>query len=92
MKTCGAVTPFLYTIIVHPPGPDGVYLATVPAFAGAVGDGATEDEAVAMARESVELMIEVMTEHGDPIPTPDSRSWELTLHVPSSGPTPRGIR
>lgn len=55
---------------------DGGYYARFIDFgpANAHGDGATPNEAIAMARESLELTIEAMLEDGIAIPEPNSKS------------------
>jgi predicted RNase H-like HicB family nuclease len=47
---------------------DGMWVAEVPSLPGAISQGATRQEAIANIREAIELMLEVLREHGDPIP------------------------
>lgn len=47
---------------------DGVFVAEVPALPGCITQGATRKEALANAREAIELYIESLEAHGDPIP------------------------
>ncbi len=61
--------------------PEGGYTVTVPALACArVAYGETVDEAIAMAREAIELYIEHLQEKGEEIPT-EERLLEYTLTV-----------
>jgi predicted RNase H-like HicB family nuclease len=49
---------------------DGGYSVTVPALPGCVSQGKTRDEALTMIREAIELYLESLEAHGDPIPAP----------------------
>jgi predicted RNase H-like HicB family nuclease len=55
---------------------DGVYCASCPALPGCFSNGDTYDDAVANMREAMALHIEVLTEHGDPVPVPRAVSIE----------------
>ena len=60
--------------------PEGGYTVTVPTLPGCVTYGETVDEAIAMAREAIELYIEHLQEKGEEIPTEEGR-LEYTLTV-----------
>ena len=47
---------------------DGIFVAEVPALPGCISQGSTRQEALANAREAIELYIESLEAHGDPIP------------------------
>jgi predicted RNase H-like HicB family nuclease len=47
---------------------DGYWIAEVPSLPGCVSQGDTEEEALANIKEAVELYIESLEDHGDPIP------------------------
>lgn len=47
---------------------DGIFVAEVPALPGCISQGSTRQEALANAREAIELYIESLEVHGDPIP------------------------
>jgi predicted RNase H-like HicB family nuclease len=47
---------------------EGGFSVTVPALPGCVTWGDTFDHSVAMAREAIELWLEELQEHGEPIP------------------------
>ena len=60
--------------------PEGGYTVTVPTLPGCVTFGETVDEAIAAAREAVELYIEDLQEKGEEIPTEEGL-LEYTLTV-----------
>jgi antitoxin HicB len=49
---------------------DGGFSVTVPALPGCTSQGETREEALAMIREAIEVYIESLVAHGDPIPGP----------------------
>ena len=56
--------------VVLTPEEDGGYSVTVPALPGCTSQGETRDEALAMIRGAIELYLESLEAHGDPIPGP----------------------
>jgi len=60
--------------------PEGGYTAYVPSLPGCVTYGETIEEATEMAREAVELYIESLIEHGEPIPS-DNEIFEYNLQI-----------
>lgn len=60
--------------------PEGGYAAVAPSLPGCVTHGETIDEAIVMAREAVELYIESLIEHNEPIPSEDG-VLEYTLQI-----------
>lgn len=56
-----------YTIILIPEE-DGGYSVEVPALPGCYTQGETKEEAVAMAREAIELYLDSCKAHGEIIP------------------------
>jgi predicted RNase H-like HicB family nuclease len=56
--------------VVLEPDVDGGYVAVVPAFPGCYSQGETVEEALANAREAINLTIEDMLAEGEPIPDP----------------------
>lgn len=56
--------------VVLEPQPEGGFTVRVPALPEVVTEGDTEDEALAMAREAIELAIEVRQERGEEVPAP----------------------
>ncbi len=47
---------------------DGVFVATVPALPGCVTQGSTRVEALKNVQEAIEVYLESLRDHGDPIP------------------------
>jgi predicted RNase H-like HicB family nuclease len=58
-----------YPIVIHK-DKDSDYGVTVPDLPGCFSAGGTLDEAIAMAREAIELHLEGLIEEGLPIPRP----------------------
>ena len=71
-----------YTIILEPMDGGG-YLVRVPALPEVVTGGDTEDEALAMAKEAIELVLESRAERGEEIPLEAGKAQlrELTVSV-----------
>jgi antitoxin HicB len=62
--------------------PEGGYTVTVPMLPGCVTYGETIDDAIAMAREAIELSIEDLQEKGEDIPTEEGLlEYTLTIEV-----------
>jgi antitoxin HicB len=60
--------------------PEGGFTVTVPALPGCITYGADMDEAITNAKEAVELFLESLTAHGEPIPTEENTfEYSLTL-------------
>ena len=49
---------------------DGVFVAEVPSLPGCISQGSTRQEALTNAQEAIELYIESLEAHDDPIPPP----------------------
>lgn len=56
--------------VVLTPAEGGGYSVSVPALPGCVSQGESRDEALAMIREAIELYLESLEAHGDPLPAP----------------------
>jgi predicted RNase H-like HicB family nuclease len=56
-----------YTVILIPEE-EGGYSVEVPALPGCYTQGETKEEAIAMAREAIELYLESCQAHNEPIP------------------------
>ncbi|HEX2703248.1 MAG TPA: type II toxin-antitoxin system HicB family antitoxin [Solirubrobacteraceae bacterium] len=56
--------------VVLTPEEEGGYSVSVPGLPGCFSQGETRDEALAMIREAIELYLESLDAHGDPIPSP----------------------
>lgn len=68
-----------YKILLHKEA-EGGYTVTVPVLPGCVTYGKTLEEAIRMAREAIELYIEILTERGEDIPSEDGLP-EYTLTI-----------
>ena len=68
-----------YPIVIHK-DKDSDYGVTVPDLPGCYSAGGTLDEALAMAREAIELHVEGLIEEGLPVPEPSS--IETQRHKP----------
>ena len=51
---------------------DSVYVAQVPALPGCISQGQTRDEALHNVKEAIELYIESLGAHNEPVPPPIS--------------------
>lgn len=69
-----------YTIELSPLE-NGGFSVTVPALPGCVTWGNSFDHAVAMAREAIELWLEELSEHGEPIPEERGAARPVKLGV-----------
>ena len=57
---------------------DGTWTAEVPYFPGCAVEGYTREQAIEALREGAQAMLEVMLEHGDPIPAEVERRAVMT--------------
>jgi predicted RNase H-like HicB family nuclease len=56
-----------YRVIVEK-DEDGVYVVEVPALPGCISQGITRTEALANIKESIELYLDSLEAHGEPVP------------------------
>jgi antitoxin HicB len=70
---------YTYKIHLHKEE-EGGFMVTVPALPGCITQGDDIDEAIAMAKEAIELYIEELKERGENIPD-DSNTFEYSLNV-----------
>jgi antitoxin HicB len=70
---------YTYKIHLHK-DPDGGFAVSVPALPGCFTQGDDLDDAIAMAKEAIELYIEELKERGEPIPD-DSDTIEYSLNL-----------
>jgi len=57
---------------------DGVFVAEVPSLPGCISQGATRIEAIKNIKEAIELYLESLEAHDEPIPPP---IWEEIVEV-----------
>lgn len=62
-----------YEIIIFWSAEDDVFVAEVPELPGCMAHGATHEEALANAKQAVQLWIETAMEFGDPVPQAKGR-------------------
>lgn len=49
---------------------DGVFVASVPSLPGCISQGMTRSEALSNVHEAIEVYLESLRDHDDPIPPP----------------------
>jgi predicted RNase H-like HicB family nuclease len=62
-----------YEIIIFWSADDEAFVAEIPELPGCMAHGATQEKALANAKQAVQLWINTANEFGDPIPTPKGR-------------------
>jgi antitoxin HicB len=73
-----------YSVVLQPE-PEGGFTVRVPAFPEIVTYGETENEALAMAKEAIELSVEHRLAEHDDIPSPDiALLRNVTVPLPSA--------
>lgn len=72
---------YAYTIILEPDEEEGGYTVTVPTLPGCVTQGDTLEEAIAMAKDAIQLYLRSLTDDGEPIPEERERPQVLTVTV-----------
>lgn len=75
-----------YTVILEP-AEEGGYVVHVPALPEVVTEGENEAEALAMAKEAIELALEVRRAEGETLPTeraPQMRQITVRVAEPSA--------
>ena len=68
-----------FAVVIQPDHEDGGFVATVPSLPGVVGQGETEEEALADVRAALEFTLESMAERGEQIPPGEEAARELEL-------------
>ena len=72
---------YSFTIILHPESEDGGYSVTVPALPGCYSQGDTIEDAIARAKEAIQLHIEGLVEDGEPIPVEAEHAQAIIVKV-----------
>lgn len=62
-----------YEVIIYWSAEDGAFVAEVPELPGCMAHGATQQEALANAKQAQQLWLAAAKEFGDPIPEPKGR-------------------
>ncbi|MFM7487973.1 MAG: type II toxin-antitoxin system HicB family antitoxin [Cytophagales bacterium] len=60
--------------------PEGGFTVSVPTLSGCITYGDTMEEAVANVKEAIELYLESLAAHGEPIPT-EENTFEYSVSV-----------
>ena len=68
-----------YKILLHK-AEEGGYTVTVPALPGCITEGDNIDQALAMAKEAIELYVEEFQSRGEAVPN-DSETLEYSMHL-----------
>lgn len=67
-----------YTVVIEK-GEDGYLVVHCPALPGCWSQGKTREEALGNIREAIELYLESLRAHGEPIPTEDTETVEVAV-------------
>ncbi len=70
-----------YTVVLLPDPEEGGFTVMVPAVPGCITEGETLDEALANAREALQLHLEVLADRGEPIPEESLPAQVATVEV-----------
>jgi predicted RNase H-like HicB family nuclease len=66
-----------YEIIIFWSDEDDAFVADVPELPGCMAHGSSYEEALANAREAINLWLNTAREFGDPIPEPKGRKLQF---------------
>ena len=80
---------YTYKIMLHKE-PEGGYTVSVPALPGCITFGEDVDEAIAMAKDAIDIYIEELQSRGEAIPD-DSNTLEYSLNLEYAWTCRRGI-
>ena len=70
--------------IVLVPEDEGGFSVFVPALPGCYTQGETREEALAMAKEAIELHLESLRDHGEPIPSDQIEVTTVEVEAPAA--------
>jgi antitoxin HicB len=71
---------YQYAVILHP-DPHGGFAVSVPAFPEIATQGETVEEAIAMAKDAIQLYLDFLKERGDPIPVERAHPQAIVVDV-----------
>jgi antitoxin HicB len=72
---------YAYTILLDPDPDSGTYTVTVPALPGIVTQGDSVEDAIAQAKEAIQVHIEGLLADGEPVPEERERPQMVTVRV-----------
>ena len=70
-----------YTIRLEPNPDEGIHTVSVPALPGCITQGATIEEAIAMAKDAIGLYLEDLIACGEPIPEEKEHPQAIIISV-----------
>ncbi|HLH22133.1 MAG TPA: type II toxin-antitoxin system HicB family antitoxin [Chloroflexota bacterium] len=70
-----------YTVVLIPEPEEGGFSVLVPVLPGCVTQGETVDEALANAREAIQLHVRALERHGEPVPEESDQPQIATVEV-----------
>ncbi|MBI4322195.1 MAG: type II toxin-antitoxin system HicB family antitoxin [Chloroflexi bacterium] len=70
-----------YAIILHPEPEDGGYSVSVPTLPGCYTQGETLEEAIANAKEAIQVYVESLIADGEPVPEESEHPQALVISV-----------
>ena len=71
----------VYSIILYPEPEEGGYSVLVPALPGCVTQGETVAECIERAQEAIQLYLEDLEAHGEPIPEETAHAQTIFIEV-----------
>ena len=77
-----------YKVLLHK-AEEGGFTVTVPALRGCITEGDSLDDALAMAKEAIELYVEELQSRGEDIPD-DSETLEYSMNLEMAWTFPQG--
>jgi predicted RNase H-like HicB family nuclease len=72
---------YAYTILLDPDEETGTYTVTVPALPGVVTQGDSVEDAIAQAKEAIQVHLEGLLADGEPIPEEREQPQLVTVRV-----------
>jgi antitoxin HicB len=72
---------YAYAVLLDPDPDSGTYTVTVPALPGVVTQGDSIEDAIAQAREAIQVHIEGLLADGEPVPEEHERPQVVTVRV-----------
>jgi antitoxin HicB len=72
---------YAYSILLEPDPSEGGYTVTVPALPGVVTQGASIEQAIAMAKEAIQCHIEGLLADGEPVPEERQHPQTIIVNV-----------
>jgi predicted RNase H-like HicB family nuclease len=71
---------YQYALLLHPDA-DGGFAVSVPAFPEIATQGETVEEAIAMAKDAIQLYLDYLKERGEPIPVEAAHPQAIVIDI-----------